>query len=139
MGADRMAVEQPVPLLQAATSAGIPARTLRNWIRTGKLAATRGHRGYLVRLGDVRSAAEIAGRMAASAEGSAQSAAAGLLVRDNERRAVELIQAAMLPLVDEIVELRAELERERRQREEAERERDSLREAVRARRPWWRR
>jgi len=55
-----------LPVGLAGHLAGIPERTLRNWVRAGKLPATEGPRGKLVRLGDVRGLAELTGRSAAT-------------------------------------------------------------------------
>jgi excisionase family DNA binding protein len=45
--------EQYVTVGNAATATGISERTLRYWIKAGKLPATGGKRGRLVRLADV--------------------------------------------------------------------------------------
>ena len=51
-----------LPVESAGNVAGIPPRTLRSWVRSGKLPATEGQRGKLVRLGDVLAIAEMTGR-----------------------------------------------------------------------------
>ncbi len=45
---------------------GIPPRTLRRWVRAGRLPATEGPRGKLVRLGDALTLAELTGRQSAT-------------------------------------------------------------------------
>ncbi len=45
---------------------GIPPRTLRRWVRGGRLPATEGPRGKLVRLGDALALAELTGRQSAT-------------------------------------------------------------------------
>ncbi len=54
--------EEYLPVESAGNVAGIPPRTLRSWITAGKLPATEGPRGKLVRLGDVLAIAEATGR-----------------------------------------------------------------------------
>lgn len=44
------------------TCAGVPARTLRYWVETGKLPAIAGKYGRLVRLGDVREIMAMTGK-----------------------------------------------------------------------------
>ncbi len=51
-----------VTVATAADLAGVPARTLRYWIETGKLPAIAGKHGRLVRLGDVREIASLTGK-----------------------------------------------------------------------------
>jgi len=46
----------------AGQVAGIPPRTLRRWVLAGRVSATEGPRGKLVRLGDVHALAETTGR-----------------------------------------------------------------------------
>lgn len=46
--------EGQVSAVVAAERTGLPVRTIREWIRTGKLASQRGPQGRLVRMGDVR-------------------------------------------------------------------------------------
>jgi hypothetical protein len=55
-----------LPVESAGNVAGIPPRTLRSWVRNGKLPATEGQRGKLVRLGDVLAIAEMTGRRPAT-------------------------------------------------------------------------
>ncbi len=45
---------------------GIPPRTLRRWVRAGRLPATEGPRGKLVRLGDALALAKLTGRQSAT-------------------------------------------------------------------------
>jgi len=77
----KQAATEPIPLTLAARSAGIPARTLRNWIASGKLAAIRGQRGWLARPGDIAQIAAMIDSHAASeimADGMADGLAAEL-------------------------------------------------------------
>lgn len=60
----------------AAAVAGIPERTLRYWITNGKLPATSGKRGKLVRMGDVWHLAELTGKIPATNENQNTSAIA---------------------------------------------------------------
>ena len=46
----------------AGTLAGIPARTLRHWIASGKLSAIAGKRGKLVSLREVEHLARMVGK-----------------------------------------------------------------------------
>ncbi|MDP9358683.1 MAG: hypothetical protein M3Q71_18430 [Chloroflexota bacterium] len=50
----------------AGQVSGIPPRTLRRWVRAGRLPATEGPRGKLVRLGDALALAELTGRHSAT-------------------------------------------------------------------------
>ncbi len=50
----------------AGQVSGIPPRTLRRWVRAGRLPATEGPRGKLVRLGDALTLAELTGRQSAT-------------------------------------------------------------------------
>ncbi len=50
----------------AGQVSGIPPRTLRRWVRAGRLPATEGPRGKLVRLGDALALAELTGRQSAT-------------------------------------------------------------------------
>ncbi len=50
----------------AGQVSGIPPRTLRRWVRGGRLPATEGPRGKLVRLGDALALAELTGRTSAT-------------------------------------------------------------------------
>ncbi len=51
-----------VTVATAADLAGVPARTLRYWVETGKLPAIAGKHGRLVRLGDVREIMAMTGK-----------------------------------------------------------------------------
>ncbi len=53
-----------LPVETAGNTAGISPRTLRYWVRSGKLPAVEGQRGKLVRLGDVLRLAELTGKPA---------------------------------------------------------------------------
>jgi DNA-binding transcriptional MerR regulator len=55
-------MEEYISLPAAAKDAGVPVRTLRYWVTTGKVPKKAGKRGYLVRLSDVKSAAALARR-----------------------------------------------------------------------------
>lgn len=52
----------------AGKAAGIPARTLRHWIGTGKLSAIAGKRGKLVSLGEVARLAVLVGKAPGNAD-----------------------------------------------------------------------
>ena len=54
--------DEHLPVEFAGTVACIPARTLRSWVRAGKVPAAEGQGGKLVRLGDVLPLAEATGR-----------------------------------------------------------------------------
>ena len=58
----------------AGSAAGISPRTLRSWIKGGKLPATAGPRGTLVRLGDVLALADLTGRTSPQAAATRQAA-----------------------------------------------------------------
>lgn len=58
---------QHVTVALAGQMTGIPERTIRRWIRDGKLPAVAGQRGSLVALGDVQRMAALTGRDAATA------------------------------------------------------------------------
>ena len=90
----KTAATEPIPLPLAARLAGVPARTLRNWVSTGKLAAIRGQRGWLVRLGDIEQIAAMIGSHAATSGMAAGMAAevadevAATVEDDRERAAI---------------------------------------------------
>ncbi len=56
--------DEYLPVEAAGNVAGISPRTLRYWVRGGKLPAIEGQRGKLVRLGDVLTLADLTGKMA---------------------------------------------------------------------------
>src|SRR5215207_876681 len=56
--------DEYLPVESAGNVAGISARTLRYWIKGGKLPAIAGNRGKLVRLGDVLDLADLTGKPA---------------------------------------------------------------------------
>ncbi len=148
--ADYVAVEV------AGKAAGIPARTLRHWISTGKLAAIAGKRGKLVSMGEVEQLARMVGKSvgnAASSNGNpalsanevasnlAESLADAALVTDAARQQLATIRDEWLaPLIERIGTLerqngrleattatQAETIAElRRRTEQAEAERDRL-------------
>ncbi len=112
--ADYVAVEV------AGKVAGIPARTLRHWITTGKLAAIAGKRGKLVSMGEVEQLARMVGKPvgntaspadnpATSAEEVAESLAESALVSDAARRQLATIRDEWLaPLIARMGELERE-------------------------------
>ena len=136
-----------LPVESAGRLAGIPPRTLRSWVRAGKLPATEGQRGRLVRLGDVLAIAEVTGRPRASrrqtagshpqAFGPATSAgnpATLPAIVEAQRASLEAIRDEWIrPLVDDlraaeraIGRLEAEREQATVARAAAELERDAL-------------
>jgi hypothetical protein len=98
-----------LPVESAGNVAGISPRTLRYWIRGGKLPATEGQHGKLVRLGDVLAIAEMTGKRPAAnrqsagnemrVETSARSAgnAAGNTIQDDDAEALMATGVAALP------------------------------------------
>ena len=56
--------DEYLPVEAAGNVAGISPRTLRYWVRGGKLSAIEGQRGKLVRLGDVLALADLTGKSA---------------------------------------------------------------------------
>ncbi len=145
-----------VPLPLAAELAAIPARTLRNWIKSGKLAAKRGQRGWLVRTRDVEQvaimighpvvmtrpaagqAAPLAGEVLTDApregetggrpDGSGQGAANAAIVAGGQQAEAEAaLRRLLAPFIAEQTRLAEELGRARARAEAAERERDALR------------
>lgn len=56
--------DEYLPVEVAGNVAGISPRTLRSWVRNGKVPAIEGQRGKLVRLGDVLSLADLTGKSA---------------------------------------------------------------------------
>jgi hypothetical protein len=152
----KQAATEPLPLTLAARSAGIPARTLRNWIASGKLAAIRGQRGWLVRPGDIAQIAAMIDNQAASekmADGLADGLAAELAAPTSEdaggaatmashaaitataqhAQAEALVQRLLAPfiaeqtrLAEELGQVKAERDELRRRAEVAEAERDRL-------------
>ncbi len=70
--------DEYLPVEVAGNVAGISPRTLRYWIRGGKLPAIAGQRGKLVRLGDVLALADLTGKSAVlPATGRQMSGSAG--------------------------------------------------------------
>jgi len=141
--------DEYLPVESAGTVAGIPARTLRSWVRAGKLPATEGQRGKLVRLGDVLAIAEATGRLPASARqttgnagnpaGSADFVAGSmagkvgldLAVSPSARAQLEAVRDEWLaPLVARNEELARENGRLGERLSSTERERDELRERL---------
>ncbi len=133
----------------AGKAAGIPARTLRHWIATGKLAAIAGKRGKLVSMGKVEQLARMVGKPVgnvASPDGNpatsaeevagnlAEPLADSVLVSDLARQQLATIRDEWLaPLIARLGELEREngrltAERDdlRRRVEAAEAERDRL-------------
>ncbi len=140
-----------LPVESAGNAAGISPRTLRYWIRGGKLPAVEGQRGKLVRLGDVLAIAEMTGKLpasrrqpagsstnlAGSAVGSAGNAAAEMvgdageasaLAVETARAQLEAIRDEWLrPLIERSEELARQLGRAEAERDQAAQERDALR------------
>ena len=103
---------EPIPLTLAARSAGIPVRTLRNWIASGKLAAIRGQRGWLVRTSDIAQIAAMLSSDAANphmADGMAADLAASVAapVRPEREDAANAANAAAMSVLDQRVEAEA--------------------------------
>ena len=140
-----------LPVESAGSVAGISPRTLRYWIKGGKLPATEGQRGKLVRLGDVLALAELTGKRPAAERrpagnpatatdparstgnggGSAGSDAAGeasvLAVGEAARAQLEAVRDEWLrPLIERSEALARELGRAEAERDAAVRERDDL-------------
>ncbi len=127
------AANDPIPLPLAARLAGVPARTLRNWIGGGKLAAIRGHRGWLVRLRDIEHIAATISNHAATAAmagdlaaGSAAHMATSLpdaatvaanAATDQQLQAEALVQQLLAPFVAEQTRLAEELGRVKAERD----------------------
>lgn len=129
-----------LPVESAGNVAGISPRTLRYWIRGGKLPATEGQRGKLVRLGDVLALAEMTGKLPATGRQTAGNDAAGNdparsagndpgnaanlpplpAVADNMRAALEVFRDELVrPFVDDLREAERKIGR-------LEAERDAL-------------
>lgn len=130
---DYMSVES------ASNVAGISPRTLRYWIKSGKLAAVAGKRGKLVRRGDVERLAALAGKgvgndedalgnPARSADGNAGNVAETALVSEAARQQLATIRDEWLaPLIDKIGGLERDVGRLEAERDQARREADDLR------------
>jgi DNA-binding transcriptional MerR regulator len=141
----------------AARSAGIPERTLRAWINAGKLPATPGKRGRLVRLADVRDLAALTGRDSAGQEDTTATAtsAAGnagdephgndeepiagndhgksAMVADTARQQLETLRDTLLaPLIEQNERLVARIGELEREAGQLESERDALRSRLEA-------
>ncbi len=82
---------------EAAAYAGIPERTIRNWIHRGKLAALPSHAGKMIRLADLAPLA------AAAQHGTGLAMAA---TPDNHAVAYAGTHAELEPLLSELRELR---------------------------------
>jgi len=138
----------------AAQLAGVSERTLRHWIKRGKVPSIAGNRGALVRLADVRGVADLAGMSRQEsatlpssednahlavhlAETCRQETALETPREDQTRGLLAVIEAAydgQLAAKDDLI---AEL---RRRAEVAEERTAQLERAVRRQqRPWWRR
>jgi DNA-binding transcriptional MerR regulator len=75
---------QYVTVGNAAEVAGISERTLRYWIKTGKLAATGGNRNRLVRLADVQAMAMLTGKTPATNASTTATADPAIAAADND-------------------------------------------------------
>jgi DNA-binding transcriptional MerR regulator len=140
-----------LPVESAGSVAGISPRTLRYWIKGGKLPATEGQRGKLVRLGDVLALAELTGKRPAAerqaagnpatASDPARSAgnhvgnagsdptgeASALAVSEAARAQLEAIRDEWLrPFAERSEALARELGRVEAERDHLARERDDL-------------
>jgi len=136
----------------AAQLAGVSERTLRHWIKRGKVPSIAGNRGALVRLADVRGVADLAGMTRHDsatlpsreddahlavhlAESGRQEAALEAPREDQTQALLAVIEAAydgQLAAKDDLI---AEL---RRRAEVAEERGAQLERAVRRQqRPWW--
>jgi len=140
--------DEYLPVESAGSVAGISARTLRYWIKGGKLPAIAGQRGKLVRLGDVLDMAELTGKSAIDSRQpvgnvgnpatSAARSAGNVAGNDeliDERPAVPPAAMSQLeavrdewlqPLIDQIRQLEHGRGRLEEQRDQAIRERDEL-------------
>ncbi len=136
----------------AAQLAGVSERTLRHWIKRGKVPSIAGNRGALVRLADVRGVADLAGMTRQEsatlpsdsderdlavhlAESGRQETALEAPREDQTQALLAVIEAAydgQLAAKDDLI---AEL---RRRAEVAEERAAHLERTVRRqRRPWW--
>lgn len=75
---------QYVTVGNAAKVTGISERTLRYWINAGKLAATGGKRGRLVRLADVQAIAELTGKAPATNKATTATATSAVTSAGND-------------------------------------------------------
>jgi DNA-binding transcriptional MerR regulator len=143
---------QYVTVGNAAEVAGISERTLRYWIKTGKLAATGGNRNRLVRLADVQAMAMLTGKTPATnasttatadpaiaaaddgANGNDEESTTGndpgnaAMVADSARQQLEVIRDTLLaPLIEQNERLVARIGDLEREAGRLEAERDELR------------
>ena len=148
---------QYVTVGNAAEVARISERTLRYWIKTGKLAATGGKRNRLVRLADVQALATLTGKTpamdetatatAASTTATAGSARNGndehatavhdpgntAMVADSARQQLAVIRDTLLaPLIEQNERLVARIGDLEREAGRLEAERDELRSQLEA-------
>jgi DNA-binding transcriptional MerR regulator len=148
---------QYVTVGNAAEVAGISERTLRYWIKTGKLVATGGNRNRLVRLADVQALAMLTGKTPATnpsttatadpaiatadndAYGNDEESTAGndpgnaAMVADSARQQLEVIRDTLLaPLIEQNERLVARIGDLEREAGRLEAERDELRSQLEA-------
>lgn len=111
-----MAEGEYVTVESASHMTGVPPRTLRRWVQDGKVAAITGQRGKLIRLGDVRTIAQLTGRTVgqpATAEESAGQVTEDLpAISPAASAQLAAIRDEWLrPLVDQVAELSKDLGR----------------------------
>lgn len=135
--ADHVAIEV------AGKAAGIPARTLRHWVASGKLPAIAGKRGKLVSMREVERLAALVGKppgKAASPDGNpatvadrvagnaAEPVAEAALVSDAARRQLAAVRDEWLaPLVAQLTEQAERIGRLEAERDTLRAEVDALR------------
>ena len=144
--------DEYLPVEVAGTIAGITPRTLRHWIKGGKLPAIAGQRGKLVRIGDVVELADLTGRAAtpsrqvagnAGTPATSADVSAGNIAGNTSDESSELaVSPAALsqletirdewlqPLLDRIGTLEHTLGRTEAQRDQAMCQRDQLAERI---------
>lgn len=103
-------MEEFVSIETAATSTGITSRTIRYWVQAGKLPATSGKRGRLVRLGDVEALSALTGRAKPVPQvGETSAVATSADLSGNLSIALEQAMTnALVPLVERVAALERE-------------------------------
>jgi len=135
--ADHVAIEL------AGKAAGIPARTLRHWVASGKLSAIAGKRGKLVSMGEVERLAALVGKQVGNATGVdgnpatfaedvagnvADRLADSAVVSDAARNQLAAIRDEWLaPLVAQLTDQAETIGRLAAERDQLRAERDALR------------